>query len=424
MNYDATFYYTLTPLVLGLAWYAGAVLSASVLFHWIRGAWSGVQGHQERAFSAWKSAGLALLLFILFYAPIPNLGEIIGFRDDDVQIEKTDYGRATIAVFLLERVSYGVDDLLRRVLSWDVTVAALEGQRETSVSGEAATVRTARPPNSSDIVYAFVVLRAQFITRYYRQLWRRPSAEPAEGEQEENRMGIFSLIKNLSGPQRTEFLTKQLTEWLYSLSASLGLIFFILVFMIISLILFVIAGLVKYAAMFLMATFLFVFPIAYFFRGTKVLRPALSQILTFLLLKGAALLVIWIGFFMIEGVMLQGLRELAVDDHLVSDFVEKAEPGFIYTDAGSSLLFAAEQGERQARGATASLKTMLSFLIILLAMIYIIIKLPGFISSLFGSSGGEDILSTPVIIAGAVASAGSSLVGQGAQGAANSMTRQ
>ena len=133
---------------------------------------------------------------------------------------------------------------------------------------------------------------------------------------------------------------------------------------------------------------------------------------------------IWVGFFMIEGVMLQGLRELAVDDHLVSNFVEKAKPGFIYTDAGSSLMFVAEQGERHARGATANVKTMLSFLIILLAMIYIIIKMPGFIGSLFGSSGGEDVLSTPAIIAGAVASGGSTLIGQGAQGAANTMTRQ
>jgi len=424
MNYDATFYYTLTPLVIGLGWYAGAVLAASVVFHWIRGAWRGAAGNEAAALPHLKNAGLALLLFILFYVPVPNPGEVIGFRDDDVQIEKTEYGRTTVAIFLMERLSYGVDDLLRSVLAWDTTIKALESQSETSVSGAAATVRTSRAANSSDVIYSFIVLRAQFVTRYYRQLWRQPDAEepPAEGG-DDNKMGVFSLLKNLSGPQRMEFLTKQMTQWFFSLAASLGLLFFILVFMLVALILFGIAGLVKYAAILLMACFLFCFPLAYFFRGTAVLKPALGQVGVFILLKGAVILIIWVGFFLIEAVMLQGLRELAVDDYLVSNFADRAEPGFIYTDAGSSLLFAAEQGEQLARAQTASTKTMLSFLVILLAMLYIIIKLPAYINSMFGVSGGEDVVMTPAFVAAMAASAGSSLAAKGAGAGANTMAK-
>jgi len=317
-----------------------------------------------------------------------------------------------------------VAGLMLSAMAWDTTIKALESQSETSVSGAAATVRTSRAANSSDVIYSFIVLRAQFVTRYYRQLWRQPDAEepPAEGG-DDNKMGVFSLLKNLSGPQRMEFLTKQMTQWFFSLAASLGLLFFILVFMLVALILFGIAGLVKYAAILLMACFLFCFPLAYFFRGTAVLKPALGQVGVFILLKGAVILIIWVGFFLIEAVMLQGLRELAVDDYLVSNFADRAEPGFIYTDAGSSLLFAAEQGEQLARAQTASTKTMLSFLVILLAMLYIIIKLPAYINSMFGVSGGEDVVMTPAFVAAMAASAGSSLAAKGAGAGANTMAK-
>ena len=100
MNFDPLYYATLNPIVLKLHVFAGTLLAASVLWHWTRGAYSGLLGKTREGLSKWWSAGVALLFFLLVYAPIPNPHQLIGFDQPDFDISQTGYERTTVAIFL------------------------------------------------------------------------------------------------------------------------------------------------------------------------------------------------------------------------------------------------------------------------------------------------------------------------------------
>ncbi len=312
--------------------------------------------------------------------------------------------------------------LYRAPVRWafdrDASIKAIADQDETLLHGSHAAIRTSRPPNNAEVMYSFIILRAQFIQKYYRNVWNHTEIK-AEGkiQGEENKFGFWDLFKGLSGKQRIDYLTHQLVIMIYSLGATLALLSSFLVLMLISLILMAIAGLAKFAAVFVMGVFLLVLPIAYFIKGLKALVAGLNLLLSYLFLKGAVILVIWLGFFLLEGVVLQSYLELAANYPNLQEILNQYKPGFLYT-AGQDILFINEQSAQMNLGYAAMAKTLLSMIVILLATIYITFKLPSILAAMFGvQSLGDDLFSSVFFIGGAAVSAGAALAGKFAGGA-------
>ncbi len=421
MNFEAAFYHTLTPLACAFAPFAGSLAAAAVLWHWFRGSWAGVAGEPKTALPFWKDALLSLFFFTLFYVPVPNPGRLIGFEDRDVDLGLTPAGETTVAIFLLERISYGLDSLIVSALSWDVSVQAIRNQDERYIEDDARPIRVARAPNSADVVYSFIVLRAQFLRKYADLWWARTRfPDQPEGVADDSKHGVWDLFQALSFRQQVDFLVKQATAFLYSTAALLGLLFFYLVFLLFTLLLLGLAGVGKYGAIFLFAIVLFLWPFAYLAKGRKTLLAVANLLAAFLFFKAAAAILCWAGFFLIESVVLQGLLETTAEDALFQDVLRRFGPGFLYTEAGSEILIFAEQDARLRTGQMAMSRTLLSMVVVLAAMAYMTLKLPSALNALLGSQSiTDDLTSSLLFIGGALASMGAALKAKLAAGAAS-----
>ncbi len=428
MNFEAVFYHALTPLACAFAPFAGSLAAAAVLWRWFRGSWAGVAQEPKAALPFWKDAAVSLLFFTLFYVPVPNPGALIGFEDRDVDLGLTPAGETTVAIFMLERVSYGLDSLIVSALGWDVSMQAILAQEEAYIEDDQRPIRVARRPNQADAVYAFIALRAQFLKKYADLWWERSRLpEQAEAQKQDPGLGFWDLLGALSPDQQWRFVVRQVTAFLYSIGAFLGLAFFYLVFLLFSLILLGLAGVGKYGAVFMFGIVLFLWPFAFFFHGRKALLSVANLLAAFLFLKAAAVVLCWLSFFIIEGVVLQGLIEAMAGDDPVAEAIQRFGPGYLYTEAGSEIVAAAEAAGRAQAGKTAVSQTLMSMLVVLLAMAYAALKLPSVLASLLGvQSLADDLTSSLLFIGGALASMGAALkakLAAGAAAAANALSK-
>jgi len=423
MNFEAVFYYALTPLACGFAPFAGSLAAAAVLWRWFRGSWAGVAQQPKSAWPFFKDAGLALFFFTLFYIPVPNPGRLIGFEDHDVDLQVTQTDETTVAIFMLERLSYGLDALMVQSLSWEASMAAILAQEEAYIEDD-QPLRIARPPNSADAIYSFIVARAQFVKKYADLWWAQARlAEPEADNPDEPKKSFWGFVKALSPDQQIRFLVRQITAIFYSVAAFFGLAVFYLVFLAFSVVLLGLAGVGKYGAIFLFGIALFVYPFAYLLHGRKALLSILNALGGFLFLKAGAVLLCWLSFFIIEGVVLQGLMETMREQAHVQDMIAQAAPGYLYTQAGSELLTTAENLGGLHAGTMGVSRTLLAMLVVLLAMAYIALKLPALLSNLLGAqSMADDLNSSLIFIGGALVSMGAALKAKLAFGAAAKAT--
>jgi hypothetical protein len=413
MNYDPIFYHTLTPLVLSYKLHAGTIFAAAFIFHWVRGSWYGSNGDFKAGSEFWKSSILSLLVYTICFVPVPNPGELIGFQDSDVDISQTQFQQTTVAIFLIERLSYGTDSLAKSIISWDISIKAQEHLSEEYVSGPSAVVQTSRTPNDSEIIYNFIILRAQFLNKIMKNMWNNEDLKSKgvtqEGDEDET-LGTWELMKSLSSGQIVEYLSKQISAFLYNLSSALGMLAAFLILLIISFVLYLLAGLVKFAAVFVTGIVLFILPFAWFINGRKTLSVAFNLVVVYIPLKAVIVITVWLTFFMIEAIQLQGYREVATDYPIFTETLDQFEPGFMYTEAGSDILFVSETVMQLQRSAIVASKTLLSIIICLLCMVYIIIKAPSLISAMLGiQSMTDDLFTSIVFVAGAAASGGAAL---------------
>lgn len=428
MNYDPVYYHTLTPLILSYKTMAGSVFAASFIWHWVRGAWHGANNDGKGGFHYWKSAGLSLLIYTLFFVPLPNPGALIGFQDADVDIRETQYGQTTVAIFLIERLSYGADAIARSILSWDVSISAQEQLDDEFASGSGAMVQTSRAPNDSEIIYNFLILRAQYLQAVMKQMWSNEDLEAkgiaVDDSAEDAPMGTWDILASLNGEQMTNYLVKQISVLFFSLVSSLGMIAAFLLLLLVSFVLYLLAGLVKYAAIYVAAIFFFLLPWAWFINGKKVLSVGFNMIVVYVPLKTVIVIVVWLTFFLIEAIQLQAYREVAVDYPILAEIIARYQPGFMYTDAGREILFLAEQPIKLVGAGVATAKSLLSMIVCLLCMVYIIIKTPSLIGAMLGiQSLGDDLFTSFFFIAGAASSAGgvvkAKLFGRGGKESSN-----
>lgn len=425
MNYDATFYYALTPLAIALRWYAGSVLVAGFVWHMMRGSWRGVEAQSLRAAkSPFKDALLVFILYLFLYVPVPNPCQLVGWfeEDTDAAVQDTQWGVTTVGIMLFERLSYGVDSLVVGVLSWDGTVRAVQAQAPETVDGPGGSVQTVREASNVDILFNFITLRAQFVKKMALSFWyNRESPSPEQqkvmGDGDEA-VGSWSILTMLSAEDRTEFLTKQITAFVLGLAGVLALLVATLVMIVVAYILFLVAGLFKFAAIFILGVFLLIFPFAFFFRGRKAFITAVNVCAMYVFLKGAVILTIWIGFFVLEGVVLESFSEVNVVDDVVSDFVENMGPGDLYTPAGQDTLMVREEQKsvthelvnmagHGAKAVNVFSKMIVSLIIVLLTTVYIVLKLPAIVSAILGvNSLSDDLVMSSLFIGGMAASGG------------------
>jgi hypothetical protein len=413
MNFDVVFYHTLTPLVLAYKPFAATLFAAAFIFHWVRGAWAGSMQDSKSGWSFWKNAILTLLVYTLFYVPVPNPGLMLGFDDGDVDLAETHYTRTTAFIFVLERLCYGADTLGATILAWDVTIQAQDELEDGYASGAGGVVQTERRPNKSEITYNFLMLRAQYLQRYLKSVWNLDDLKPQtlnDEAEEDTNFGVWDLARALDPSAIHDFLSKQVAILLYNLASSFSLGVVFLVLLAVSMVLYLVAGLLKFAPIFIAALFLFLMPFGWFFNGRKVLNVCFNLMVIYIPMKTAIMLVVWVAFFMIEGIQLQGFREVAADVPVLLDLVERYQPGFLYTRAGSEILMQAEQGIRISQGVTVGAESLVSMLVVLLAMIYIIIKTPSIIAASLGiQSLSDDIVSSAFFLTTTVIASASAL---------------
>ncbi|CAM2009608.1 hypothetical protein [Acanthopleuribacter pedis] len=414
MNYDPIYYHMLTPLILSYKGIAGSVYAASFIFHWLRGAWHGANNDAKGGFHYWKSAGLSLLVYTLCFVPLPNPGELIGFQDAEVVISETQFGQTTVAIFLIERLSYGADTIATGILSWDVSIKAQENLGDEFVSGKAAVVKRSRAPNDAEIIYNFIIFRAQYLQTLMKNLWSNEDLEakgiPTEPTEDGEPMGTWDLLKSFSAEQMGDYLVKQISLLFYNLVSSLGMIAAFIILLGVSLVMYLLAGLVKYAAIYVAGIFFLLLPWAWFINGKKCLSVGFNMIVVYLPLKTVIVIVIWMTFFMIEAIQLQAYREVAADYPILTEIIQQYRPGFLYTEAGRDILYAAEKPLELFYAGGATAKTLLSMIVCLLCMIYIVIKTPSLIGAMLGlQSIGDDLFTSFFFIAGAASSAGATL---------------
>ena len=292
---------------------------------------------------------------------------------------------------------------------------ALKEQKQKATTGQNGTVVTAHKPTNADITYSFMVARVQFLNTFVSEMWNPSETDRGKAEKTTDGSGFWGMFKALTGKQRADFLVKQFSQLLYRLSSTLFLLATMLLMIVIAFFLYLIAGLAKFAAIFVMAIFLFLLPFAYFWKGLDAIKTAIGYVLSFLFLKGVVFMIIWTGFYLIEAVVMQGYLELGADSQALTGLVERFKPGWMYTDAGSDILFLAEQPMQLLKGVSTKGKVLVSLLVVVLTMAYMLIKAPGYITQLFQfPQGNEDLATTSLFIAGTAVTGGKLLAVQAA----------
>jgi len=392
MNYDSLYYDVLMPVTLMLRPFAAAIMGMALCWQWFRATWSGLAGKAV----GWPDALFCLLVYAFLYVPVPDPGKVVGLGLD-FSAQNNDYDRTTVAIFLTERISFGVDSLITDILSFDTTISAQPPDLVSEHLGDA------NPPSA---LLNFLVLRAQFVVRFAGMslgsvMGNANAREGAGG-------GILEAV--LSGDP-TAFLIQQMSLLLYQAGSFLALLLAYLVLGIVSVFLFLLAGLTRFGALLIFAVALFGIPIGYFRQGLKALWTAAGMVFVYIFLKGGIIIVIWCGFFILEGVVLQHYRELAYGDASLTNALTQLAPGAVFTPSGGDLLTLINQHQSIVDAEASIGMTLITFIIVLIAVVFISFKIPALISALFGIQGhADDAITSGVFIGASVATLGGSLV--------------
>ena len=387
---DVTYYLVLNYLIDRFYPIAGTLFAAAVFFHFMRWCWGLFQHRPNRA---WLDAVLALALFILFYIRIPDPGAYLGMPST------RNFPESSPAIWLLERFSVGMDELIIPLLAEDATVQASRLTDPIHVTGEAGTQTVVPPPAPIDLIHNFIIARAQFIWKFAEGSLRIEPPTPPEGSDPDSPMGAWDFIKAMSSGEYTDYLVTQLATWIYALGALLGMLMAWGVLIVMALVLYLVAGLVRFVPIFLMAAFLLIFPFSYLFQGLRALKALASALALFLILKLVVVAEILVAFLILEALVIKGFLAVNIINPAASTWLTELPPGYLYTDAGAEALFL------NAHAAQATDLSFLSLLVVLLALVYILIKTPALIMSLLGlQSVFDDFTLTNTFIAGTVVS--------------------
>ena len=185
MAFDASFYYSLMPFLLAYRWVAGSILLAGFFIHWVIGAVKAQSDTRKGLSSLWDGV-LVLIVFTLLYMPHPHPGNFIGGWDDDFLAE-SQYPETTFSLFILERLSFGLDNLMVSILSFDTGVRATSSLEAQDLPGAGIHVDA---PNAGDVLYQFVIQRGEFVISYAKTLF---AGSQESGEDGDNRFGANPL---------------------------------------------------------------------------------------------------------------------------------------------------------------------------------------------------------------------------------------
>lgn len=384
MNFDLVFYNTLTPLVLAYKGYAASIIAAGFIINWVRGTWLGIKDPEKQK-RWWRSSILSILVYVIFYVPVPNPGQMIGFQDDGFDVEQTAYKQTTAGIFIIERLSYGFDALTVSLLSWDVTISSQENLQTKYKHRNGKYVASERKPNKSEVLKNFFILRGQFLMQFGKNYMNTDDLDKKGiiSSQEQDSFSEWGVLDQFSPTQWLDYITKQIYALIYQLFAGLVWALAMILLIVCGLVLFLIAGISKYALIYIFALVIFLMPFGLLLNGTKAVQMAVNALLVYLPMKCALAIVIWITFFMIESIVLQGYYDMQ-SASAVNETMEQLEPGFLFTPSGSTTAGLSEN-LGMAFGAAESISTTLASVIVcLLCMLYIVFKTPGLISSVLG----------------------------------------
>jgi hypothetical protein len=180
---------------------------------------------------------------------------------------------------------------------------------------------------------------------------------------------------------------------------------------IISIFLVLLAGVARFAAMFVFIVVLFALPIAYAFRGLKALWTALGMILVYIFIKVVIVLIIWAGFMVLEGVALEQLLSYNDIDQEIQTLLTEADPGFIYTPAGVDIVMKAQQSSKAGVALGSLTMSLVVFMVVMVAMIFIAFKIPAMLSAIFGiQSLAEDSITGSLFIGASAVTFGTAAI--------------
>lgn len=409
---DVVYYQTLTPLVLGYAPYAGALFTAAFVVHWVRGAYAGgVQGRFQDGFNWWKTAILSLLVFTVFYVPVPHPGRLIGLGNE-VDLADTAFPQTTTAIFVMERLSYGFDQLSVDLIGWDVSLKGQDDLKlETAVSGTGKLpTEVAHAPEA---VHNFIRVRGAFLQTLLKQAWQTDdlAQKGAVADRETGALGAFDLMELFSEGQLDAYLKRQFSAMVYNLGSLVMILVVWGLMVVLVLAMYLLAGLVKYVPVLLAGMFLFLFPMGWMIHGRKALGHIFGLVLVYLPLKTAIVLVVWLTFFVVEGVVIQGYLDMAYGNSILVAQIDQLDTGFLYTPAGLEWIQAREAQAGLRNGIGQLGVTLVSVLVALLAMIYVVFKAPSVVSVMLGRPGAaDDMVSSMSMLATAIYTGGVSLM--------------
>ena len=334
--------------------------AALLMFAWIvnalRAHWHySVMGGNKSPLSVHLKFFFLMAFLLILYVPVSHPARFVGLPhlDQDIPVE------TTTGVFLLERASSLMDGILVDLFVFDVGTRALENQPEQVEEGSHGST-TIPAPSDSDILFSLIWQRGQFLGK----------AEYLLKEKKDE-----SVWFNPLGGLDANYLLLVLG------SAGMWLLSFLL---------YGLAVIVKVGPLFVYAIGCFMFGFSTVTNVTRGLAILIHSVMTMLLVKQVLFIVLYLGFFLIEGATFQGWVAAAKDtDIVLVDVPETFEPGFLYTPAGMQIMEAVdEQLEKPSL-----LDTMAIILGTLLAVFYFAIKSPSLIARYLGDVNQmEDIL--------------------------------
>lgn len=392
MNPDHLYYLILNPSGQAMSQYGWIMLGLAFCFRWFAASLTQITTGRT---GGWFQAAGAFILALVIYTPTDQPGRWLGYQTrHDVNV-----GETTVGAFLLERITSGADQLVLHILPDDGTLRAAQANEQFSGQASAA----------SDLIYTFLSLRAQFVLRYAGRLWgdlMRPaptgtSTNPTEG-----------FLQALTSGDLAVYLQNQLLLILHGLGSLLTLLIAYLALGVISILLLLIAGLARFAPLFIYVLILFALPIGYAVSGVKAVKTAVGFLLTYCFVKAAVVLIIFTGFLMVESVVLQGYLDLTTHQPNTQSMLQEFDPGFLFTPAAGDILDQMDARLQPETLGTSLGGGLISVLIILVTTVYLTLKAPALLGGMLGlQSAADDLISSGLFIGSAVFTAGTSLLG-------------
>lgn len=381
MVYDATFYQVLAPIALSLRLFTFGMLPIAFFSLKAQASVAGMAGQAEKARKLAIAAYVSPLIFIVFFWPTATPGLVFPMPTEDITAQ-TQYGKATPATFVLERLSYALDSTLVEVLAFDITISGQEAIREE------------KGMSNADISFNFLKLRGQFICKYVKTLWETGE----EGRDEDT--SFWGFLSSLGNLELMEFISKKIAALIYGLGSTLLLAIAYILVLLLGMVLIGLAFAARLALPMIMLLFMAVLPISYTLHGFKALIAGLKVMVSFLFMKFAVVLVIWGSFFLLEGIILNGYQMTLAPDSPLNAMVEQFEPGFLYTEAGSDMIFGLEQAHRLGKSSQSLSFTLISIIGMLFMLVWLVFKIPALISTFFGTTNPlDDALGSITILA-------------------------